>query len=162
LLAVSLWSEIRDRPDLLIDVGLLIVLGFIHTAAWREIDLERATGEAKEAGAGIRAAAAAGLTVVGILVPLTVLAINLRSNPDLTPLSNDVLVDLFVASVWLLISLACGLYVLWAAAIRAYEANNVKGDKSVGIVVGYQLFFLFVGVFREVWGLAALVSDLLQ
>jgi hypothetical protein len=159
---VSLVSEILNRPDLGIDVAIVVICGIIHTLAWKDIDLSTASGDAKEAGTAIRGAAAAGITVVGILVPLSILAIQLRSNPQARPLANDVLVSLFVADVWLLLSLACGVYVLWIAAMRAYESRNVLGDKSVGVVIGFQLVFLFVGIFRQVWGMGGLVSDLLR
>lgn len=159
--AASLWSEIVDRPDLVIDFGIILIFGLVHTLAWQDIDPSKADGDPKEAGAAIRGAATAGITIVGILIPVSILAIQLRAGRDAQPPSNDVLVNLFVADVWLLLSLACGVYVLWIAAMRAYEKDNVFGDRTVGIVIGFQLLFLFVGIFRQVWGLGALVSDLI-
>jgi hypothetical protein len=129
--------------------------------AWRSLDMTRVQGDPKEAGTAVRGAAAAGLTVVGILVPLSVLAVTLRANPANRPLSTAVLVDLFIGAVWLFLSLVCGFFVLWLPGMRAYEQKNVMSDRSVG-APRFPAVFLLVGVFRQVWGLADLVSSLLR
>jgi hypothetical protein len=154
--ATSLTSAIFDREQLLVDVVLLIVLGAIHILAWQT----PSDTSAKEAAQnGMRAAATGGLTVAGILIPLSILTIGLSTQQGGIKLSSSVLVDFFVSNVWLLCSLLLGLYVLFVAGVKGYAKNILEYD-TVGWAFGLQLIFLGVGVLRLVWGMSALVNTL--
>ncbi len=159
--AVSpLWSELTSRPILLLDVAILIVVCTIHLVSIQS-PARDAEDKTKLAEA-VRGGATGGLTIVGILIPLTVLAIQMRAGSSAAGqgLSSAVLIDFFVGDVWLVVSLAFGLYVVFVAAMRGtYE--DVGQRKDVVALFGLQLMFLFVGVFRIVWGLSGLVGSLL-
>lgn len=117
-------------------------------------------GLQEAAQAGIRTAATGGLTVAGILIPLSILTIGLSTQPRGPELPQSVLVDFFVSNVWLLCSLVLGLYVLFVAGVKGYKENILRYD-MVGWAFGLQLIFLGVGVFRLLWGMDALVDRLL-
>lgn len=158
----TLWSTLFQRRALLVDLILLLTLGFFHVVTWVTLDVRQyETYDRIETAGRIQATSTAGLTVVGILVPLTVIAIQLQSTAKRdngNRYAMRALVDLFVASAWLLASLVASLYVLYFAAFNGY-AENLLAYRHIGILLGFQLFFLFIGVFRLVWGLAAIVSS---
>jgi hypothetical protein len=161
VVAGPLWTEISSRCILLVDVILLVVLCLLHILAIQSS--VPAANDKAQLAESVRSGATGGLTIVGILIPLSVLAIQLRTgtSSDGTGLPNSVLIDFFVAAVWLIVSLAAGLYVLFVAAIRGtYE--DIGQRKDVVILFGYQLIFLFVGVCRMIWGMSGLVGSLLS
>jgi hypothetical protein len=156
----SLWSAIRRRRILLVDVVLIILLGFMQIGSWAEIDVKKETRDRQEVAQRVRDTTTAGLTVVGILVPLTVIAVQIRASiPEKgkDAVAAPVLIDLLVANFWLLLSLLAGLYVLYLSAYKGYK-ESLFVHKEVGVLVGFQLFLLFVGVLRLVLGLASMVS----
>jgi hypothetical protein len=158
----TLWSTLFQRRVLLVDLMLLLILGFFHVVAWATLDVHRYEAYDRIETVGrVQATSTAGLTVVGILVPLTVIAIQLQSaakRGSTDRYTMRALVDLFVASTWLLASLMASLYVLYFSAFKGYT-ENILAYRHIGILLGFQLFFLFVGVFRLVWGLSAIVSS---
>lgn len=156
--AASLLSEIGERWQLLIDLALVVVFGGIHVAAWTSP--RNPSGYKEAAQNGMRAAATGGLTVAGILIPLSILTIGLSTQQGGVELPTSVLVDFFVSNVWLLCSLLFGLYVLFVAGVKGYTTNILE-DKTVGWAFGLQLIFLGVGVLRLVWGMSALVNALI-
>jgi hypothetical protein len=142
---------------LLIDVVLIALFGVIHITAWRG----PTNAEYKEAAQnGMRGAAGGGLTVAGILVPLSILTISLSTQTGGIKLTSGVLVDFFMSNVWLLCSVLLGLYVLFVASVKGY-VRNILEYRSVGWAFGLQLIFLGVGVLRLVWGMSELVNKLL-
>ena len=112
-----------------------------------------------QAQGGLRAAATAGITVAGILIPLSILTIGLTAS-DKLDLPSTVLVDFFVANVWLLISLLLGLCLVYFAGVRGYRENILR-SRGAGAVFGLQLLFLAVGVVRLMWGMFGLVDTLI-
>ena len=160
VLANPVWPNIWSRHVLWVDVVLLVIACGLHAIS--ASSPARATSDPGKLAESVRGGATGGLTIVGILIPLSVLAIQLRagtSDVD-TRLPNAVLIDFFMGDVWLVFSLAFGLYVLFVAAMRGtYE--DIGQKKSVVMAFGFQLMFLFVGVFRLVWGLSGLVGSLL-
>lgn len=159
-----LWSAIAHRRVLAIDLFIFFVLAFNHVAAWMTLDVKTIEADYSrlETATRLRETAGAGLTVVGILIPLTIIAVQLKATSDggnTSAVSKPTLVDLLAASTWLLASLVCGLYVLYLSAFTGYR-ENLFTHRDIGIFSGFQLFFLLVGVFRLVWGLAVIVSKL--
>lgn len=167
----SLWHVLSRRRALLVDLVIIFFLGVIHIGAWVELDLSRhRTNDPLETANRLRDTTAAGLTVVGILLPLTALGIQtltaqlrtaLQKKEIPTRASIFVLLDLFVSCIWFLSSLTLGLYVLYFGAYRGYT-ENLLTYRHIGIIVGLQLFFLLVGVLRLVWALGTLIAGLLS
>ena len=156
--AGGLGSSIVDRWQLLIDLGLLIVFCSIHVLAWTSPSATAAESYKEQAQTGIRAAATGGITVAGILIPLSILTITIVAGGKRT-LPATVLADFFVANVWLLVSLLFGLYVLYVTGLQGYT-TNILTKRDVGFAYGFQLLFLAVGVVRLVWGMSGLVETL--
>jgi hypothetical protein len=157
----GLWESIFHRDVLLIDVLLILILCTIHFLSWPKLNADDMKEYRGDAQTGIRAAATAGLTVAGILIPLSVLAVQLRAGPSVAHLPRSDLVDFFVSDFWLLISVILGLYVLFYTGLRGYQ-RNILASRPIGVTYGWQLIFLGVGVFRLVFGMAGLVSYLIR
>jgi len=163
-MTATLWPALRSRRALLVDLALILFLGFMQIGAWVDLDIKKETRDGQEVAQRLRDTTTAGLTVVGILVPLTVIAVQIRASTsegsDSSAVATPVLVDLLVANFWLLLSLLAGLYVLYFSAYKGYH-ESLFMHKEVGVLVGFQLFLLFIGVLRLVLGLAAMVSRLI-
>ncbi|HJQ00749.1 MAG TPA: hypothetical protein VJ851_04045 [Jatrophihabitans sp.] len=157
----TVWHGIGHQPSLLIDIGIIVVLGGMHLIGWLSEDW-RNTDPGNQAGEGLRAAATGGLTVVGILLPVNLLVVQLASanSTAARPVPAAAVVNLFVSSCWLLLSLVFGLYVLFVAVTRAYATSPLR-RRDIGIVFGLQLILLIVGVERLVWGFASLAGSLI-
>ncbi|WP_435611782.1 hypothetical protein [Streptomyces sp. bgisy159] len=108
----------------------------------------------------LRGAAGGGLTVVGILLPVSVLAVQLSAGSGAFALPDNAIADFFMAAFWLFLSLFSGVYVLFAAAIRGPK-EDVARRKDVGILYGAQLFFLLVAGYRLLWGVSAVTTSML-
>jgi hypothetical protein len=158
-LAANPFSSVIDRWQLLIDLGILVVLGSVHVKAWPKYPDPDAASYKEQAQTGIRSAATGGITVAGILIPLSILTISLAANGRVK-LPSTVLTDFFVANFWLLISLVLGLYVLYVAGVKGYK-RNILAYRATGIAYGLQLLFLAVGVFRLFFGMYGLVDKLM-
>ena len=75
------WHVLPHRRALLVDLAILLFLGVIHIAAWVELDLSRhRSNDPFETANRVRDTTAVGLTVVGILLPLTALGIQTLAN----------------------------------------------------------------------------------
>jgi hypothetical protein len=157
----TVWHGIGHQPSLLIDIGIIVVLGGMHLIGWLSEDW-RNTDPGNHAGEGLRAAATGGLTVVGILLPVNLLVVQLASanSTSARPVPVAAVVNLFVSSCWLLLSLVFGLYVLFVAVTRAYATSPLR-RRDIGIFFGLQLILLIVGVERLVWGFASLAGSLI-
>jgi len=165
------WHVLPHRRALLVDLAILLFLGVIHIAAWVELDLSRhRSNDPFETANRVRDTTAVGLTVVGILLPLTALGIQtlanrlrtaLQEKEILTRASIFVLLDFFVACIWFVISLSLGLYVLYFGVYKGYT-ENLLTYRHIGMIIGFQLFFLLVGVLRLVWALGTLIAGLLS
>src|SRR5947207_8456940 len=101
------------------DVIIFIVLTIIHILAniesWRTIKSDRSLQELpqKELGATIlNSASTAGITAVSILIPASLLIVQLGLGTG-KPLPSGALDNVFRASIWLLISLVLGLFLIW-------------------------------------------------
>lgn len=158
LLAATFWGRVWHRPWWWVDLVILGVLGAAHVLTWLFGDFSSIDTD-NEAGEGLRSAGAAGLTVVGILLPVTLLVVQLASAKDGSPLPNDAVLDLFMAAFWLMLSLFSGLYALFVAVTRAFSTSPLR-RKDVGILFGLQLILLIVGAERLVWGFSTLAGSL--
>jgi hypothetical protein len=139
---VHLGAAVVHRWPLLIDIAIVVVIGFFNIGAWVNLPTNTNFGEPTEAATRLREATVGVLAATGFLLPLTVVAVQLRGAGTSPPVPRGALVDFFVATVWLAASLLCGLLVL--------GLNALKGFK--------ELIFMFVAVLRLAWGFAGLVS----
>src|SRR4051812_39219253 len=98
VLGAGLIAEIFSRWQLLIDVVLLLSLGGIHILAWQSPPATQSEAYKESAQTGIRAAASGGLTVAGILIPLSILTIGLSAQQKGLKLPSSVLVDFFMSN----------------------------------------------------------------
>jgi hypothetical protein len=67
-----------------------------------------------------------------------------------------VLLEVFRAALWFLVSLFFGLLVVSLVPFRS-AAEDVRKSMGIGIPFGFQLFSLFVGMARFIWGLYQLM-----
>jgi hypothetical protein len=155
----SIWGAVRARDLWWLDLVIVGVCLLCQLIAVLEAK-ERTANLDKHADA-LRNASSAGLTVAGILLPLSFLAIQLRTATSPTALSDDTLADFFMASGWLFLSLAAGLYVVYVAGMRGPE-EDVATRKDVGILFGAQLFFLLAAAWRLVWAVSSVITSLLK
>ena len=157
------WSKVRHRRALLFDIAVLSILGFIHVATWIDVDVTSTTHDVEQTATRIRETASGGIGVAGFLIPLTIIAVQIRASTPSTcshSIASSVLIDLLVANFWLVGSLTLGLYLQYFSAYRGYE-EDILDYRHVGILFGFQLFLLMIGVVRLVAGLAGLGVRLL-
>lgn len=151
------WSSILGDRSGWIDVTALVLLSTIHVMAWWGVGRFQPTKEARQVAAdSFRSSAGAGLTAVGILIPITLLTIQLGRSSGST-LPAGALLDVFIADLWFTISLLLGLFVVWVTAVKV-ATQNVLNRKDVGIAYGLQLMFLFVGAVRLLIAVAAMTG----
>lgn len=159
---MGLWTAVFQRQALLIDIGLISVLGGFHVVAWVTLPTSRFDPDPqRRSHASLHSATNAGMTVAGILIPLALLAVTLGTGGSAAFLSPGAAVDLLAAGGWLFISLFCALLI---TSLMAFEASDrsIYARKDIGILAGLQLIFLLVGMFRVVWGLASVVTEVVR
>jgi hypothetical protein len=130
-------ARVVRRRSLLIDLAIISLFGCLHTAAWIEVDTAAEVRDIAQSAQRIRETATGGISVVGILIPLTIIAIQIRGSTPLDDrrghLIRPALADLLVANFWLLASLILGLYVLYFSVFNGYR-ENLLTHKHVGPV----------------------------
>jgi hypothetical protein len=111
---------------------------------------------------GLRAAASAGLTVVAILLPTTVIGVQLSvATSDKLLVGHGAAANLFIASCWLLVSVVSGLYVVFVAATRGIR-ENLHHRMDVSIAYALELSALVLACFRLVLAVASVTGRLMQ
>ena len=159
--AGGLWNQILSHPaSLITDLVILAVLGFVHVIAWVSTDTSGVDPENK-GGDAVRSAAAAGLTVVGILLPVTLLIVQLADSKSQPTIPQRAVEELFVASCWLLGSLIFGLYTLFVSVTRGLAESPLR-RRDIGITFGFQLIFMLIGIVQIVWGFSTVASRLVS
>jgi len=139
-------GAVWNQPITWIVIVIGVVLGGIHTFALRP------TGSGGASPPGLRTSIGAGLTVSGILLSGVFLVLQLHK----AALSGPEVADLFVAAIWLVISMLFGLYATFVSVTRPGLGYGV------GLCFGYQLISLLCGVVAFLVGMADLVSHLLN
>ena len=140
------WSAVISGQHVWIDVLIFVVLGAVHTAAnWTSPGLPNTETARAQAATNVNQIAIGGVTAVGILLPLSLVAITAFATK--TAPSHGVLINTFVADCWFVLSLLLGLCVLWTGAFQA-PSRNVQNLLFVRLCAGWQLFSLMIGVVR--------------
>jgi hypothetical protein len=142
------FSGIMSGRLVLIDLlvfGLFAVLQFLtlKPLSKRDNDSEMIRGAA---ASSMGVAAGAGISAVGILVPLTLFTVQRIVTGD-NPLRVAITNDLFVSECWFALSLALGLFVLWFVAFKA-PTRNVTRTGYISLTFSLQLCALFIGIVR--------------
>jgi hypothetical protein len=111
---------------------------------------------------GLRAAASAGLTVVAILLPTTVIGVQLSvAASDKLLVGHATAANLFIASCWLLVSIVSGLYVVFVAATRGIR-ENLHHRWDVGVTYALQLATLVLACVRLVLAIGSVANRIIQ
>jgi hypothetical protein len=151
--ALPVWQWITDAL-------VIVVLCGIHLGVWITLDLANVNDNAGASEAG-RGAAAASLTATGILLPLTVIAVQLTGQK--VTLTDSTLSGFFVASVFYLVSLCFGLYVFVVSSFKAAGSQPLFfKHKDLGVLLGFQLIWLLAGSLQLVFAFYGLVSTAMK
>jgi hypothetical protein len=147
------WTDAFWSDWVWVDVVIFLILGAVHTGAWISTspqDPGDATTRAA-AAAALTSAGTAGLTAVGIMLPLSLAAGQLhRTGPG--PLEH-----VFFADIWFALSLLFGLLALYVIAPNAVSQYVVR-RRIVGIPFGLQLLSLLIGVARLLVGIGLVLG----
>ena len=144
----------------IIDALIIVVFSAIHALVWKSIKTEDLPDQPGASDAG-RAAASACLTAAGILLPLTVIAVQLTGQK--VSLSDSTLSGFFIASVCFLASLCFGLYVFVSSSYRAAgKKPNFFKHKDLGVMLGFQLIWLLAGAVQLVFAFYGLVNSAMR
>jgi hypothetical protein len=157
--AVSPWSALPTW-QWVIDALIIFLLSAIHVLTWMSIDTNQLPDQPGASDAG-RSAVSASLTATGILLPLTVIAVQLSSKAIAQ--TDATLSGFFIASVCFLVSLCFGLYVFVVSSYKAAGTTpNFFKHKSLGILLGFQLIWLLVGSLQLVFAFYGLVTTAMK
>ena len=138
------------------DVIVFLLLGLVHIGGWLEIRSKlrvtplNSRDEREFAASALNNASVAGVTAVSILIPASLIIIQLGA--EKTGFPNRALEEVFRASLWFLLSLAFGLFLLFLIPMRS-QKHNVARDLLMGIPFGPQLAALLIGMIWLVAGI---------
>jgi hypothetical protein len=142
------------------DVIIFVLLGVVHIGGWLEIRnklIAEPLNDRDErvfAASALNNASVAGVTAVSILIPASLLIIQLGA--EKTGFPHRALEEVFRASLWFLLSLAFGLVILFLIPMRS-QKYNVTRDLLTGILLGPQLVSLLIGMIWFVVGIYSAV-----
>jgi len=139
------------------DVAAFLLLAAIHTGAWLE---QKYLGKLNRAGEGatarqsgaqmMTASSASGIAAVSILVPASMLIVQLSSKTTSFPLVA--VWHVFRGALWFPGSLFLGLWVIFLAPLKS-QSIDARASVEIGIPFGLQLIALFFGMVQLVLGL---------
>jgi hypothetical protein len=139
------------------DVSAFALLAVLHIGSWLELyyrgrlDHSARNAEDRRFGAQIlSSSSAAGITAVSILIPASLLVVQLSSTGK--PLPPTALSHVFSASLWFLGSLFLGLLIVFLVPLKSHK-QDVRLSLGTGIPFGLQLLSLLFGMTRLIWGL---------
>ena len=146
--AAITFSDIMWDRLVVIDVGILLAFAAVQYWSLRPLNKRDTDEDAvrSAAASSMGVAAGAGISAVGILVPLTLLTVQRIVSGD-APLRFVITEDLFVSECWFALSLALGLLVLWFVAFKA-PTRNVTRAGYISLTFSIQLFALLIGIVR--------------
>src|SRR6266851_9693403 len=136
-----------------IDCLVFLILGAIHIVSNARLNEAYPNTEKARsvAATSIGGSMNGGLTAVGILLPLSLVATQIPKVDSLGALQHVVYAD-----IWFGLSLLFGVYGAYRVGIRSV-GENVVNLLDVRIVFGLQLIALVIGTARlvvSIWGLA--------
>ena len=138
------------------DITIFVIFTAMHLCALYEDRKEYGSkpmnglGERQFSASALNSAASAGVTAVSILIPASLLIIQLASGNHAIP--HLALVYVFRGTIWFLFSLALGLFLLFVIPMQS-QAHNVARRMITMIPFGPQLCSLFLGMVWLVIGI---------
>lgn len=138
------------------DLCAFVLFSAMHIVGWIEIRgrLQRAPMNALDerhfAAAALNNASGAGVTAVSILIPASLLIIQFTAENKDVP--RIVLEQVFRGSVWFLVSLALGLFIIFVIPMKSQEHNVVR-RMLTGIPFFPQFASLLIGMIWLVMGI---------
>jgi hypothetical protein len=145
-----------------LDVIIFLLLLAVHIGGWleRRKDFAEHPLDGLEdrvlAATALNSASVAGVTAVSILIPASLLIVQIAF--DKTGFPRQALEDVFRASVWFLVSLVFGLVLIFLIPMQCPK-HNVTRILLTGIPFGPQLIALLIGVIWFVIGIYFAVFD---
>jgi hypothetical protein len=143
------------------DLVVFVILVGIHIAAWSEFRTPAPIPDALEwrqfGATTMGGTATAGLTAVSILIPASLLVIQLARGPAGSPLPTSALSEIFRGTTWLLGSMVLGLFVIYLLPMRS-QSYDVSRDPVIGLLYFPQLLALFLGILRIALGLRQTIN----
>lgn len=112
--------------------------------------------ERELAANALNSASVAGITAVSILIPASLLIVQIAF--DKTGVPRESLEDVFRASAWFLVSLIFGIILIFLIPMQCPK-NNVARILVTGIPFGPQLIALLIGVIWFVVGIYSTVFN---
>lgn len=161
----SLWQQVNHQLWW-IDAIVIVAFCLFVANGWSE-SKKKYPGEGDDefrlrVADGMRAAASAGLTVVAILLPTTVIGVQLSvATSDKLLVGPAAAADLFIASFWLLLSIIGGLYIVYVAATRGIR-QNLHNRIEVGVFYALQLATLVLACARLVFAVGSVANRIIQ
>lgn len=128
------------------DVFLFVALALVHILGWisakNDLNAEpmNCLDQRQFSANTLNNACVAGITAVSILIPATMITLQLAYQQDL-----PVPPSLFRSSIWFLASLTFGIFVLFVIPMRS-QKFNVARLLITGLPFGFQLFCLLIGL----------------
>jgi hypothetical protein len=149
-----------------IDVIVIVIFCVFVAVGWHDSKTKNPDVSTEESrlriADGLRAAASAGLTVVAILLPTTVIGVQLSvATSDKLLVGHAAAANLFIASCSLLASIISGLYVVFVAATRGIR-ENLHRRLDVGVAYALQLGALVLACVRLVLAIASVANHITQ
>jgi hypothetical protein len=149
-----------------IDVVVAVIFCVFVAFGWRDSKKkypDEGTDESRlRIADGLRAASSAGLTVVAILLPTTVIGVQLSvAASDKLLVGHAAAANLFIASCWLLVSIISGLYVVFVAATRGIR-ENLHHRTDIGVTYALQLCALVLACVRIVLAIGSVANRIIQ
>ena len=130
------WHSIFIERLVIVDAIVFGILALFHLLVW--IDVTVTSGKAPN---GLVDASSGGIQAVGILLPLSQVALQIGKSRSGVPLPNSIFLDVFISDLWLALSLALGLAAMSLIPYRRYP-------RVLGVLFGWQLFSFMVGLAR--------------
>lgn len=140
------WHFVFGVQDVWIDLAIFACFSLVHVAAnFKSPGLPNSSSDRAQAFGFVKDLAQGGVTVVGILLPLSIAALGTLTSKPSVP--ARVLANIFVGDAWLALSMTLGLLALWASGFRA-PTQNVQNFAWIRFFNGWQLAALVAGIVR--------------
>ena len=130
------WDGVFLDRLLVIDASVFVFLALLHLAAWAGVTVtwQDPPERLVDASSGV-------IQAVGILLPLSQVALQIGKSRSGVPLPDSIFLDVFISDLWLALSLALGLAAMSLIPYRRYP-------RVLGVLYGWQLFSFMVGLAR--------------
>jgi hypothetical protein len=150
------WGKILGGHLGWIDLLVFGILGMLHVAAWWKL-APQPTDDPARSGATtlVMTASGAGLASVGILLPLSFVALQATTSSPYV-IRESVSFSVLVADFWFALSLTMGLLATYFLAFK--PTRHPFTMRRVGIPLGIQFLAMLMGIARMFAAMVVLVG----